>query len=209
MPYAPVGIPGYSRRGTPGRPPTGSVEGVRLNRPARRALLVVHVVASAGWLGLSLGLLALGVTAATTASPGALEAGVRAMQLFADRLLLPLALLTLLSGVVLALGTPWGLARHRWVFTKFWLTLATTAATAFVLRPAVDSAAEAVAAGGPPPRHGGRAVRPGRLAVLLRLHDGDLPAQAVGPHPARAPAAHHGRDPRVRSAARPFVAWGP
>ncbi|CAL9321667.1 hypothetical protein SUDANB91_06336 [Streptomyces sp. SudanB91_2054] len=154
MPYAPVGIPGYSRRGTPGRPPTGSVEGVRLNRPARRALLVVHVVASAGWLGLSLGLLALGVTAATTASPGALEAGVRAMQIFADRLLLPLALLTLLSGVVLALGTPWGLARHRWVFTKFWLTLATTAATAFVLRPAVDSAAEAVAAGGPLPDTG-------------------------------------------------------
>ncbi|MFE2353707.1 DUF2269 domain-containing protein [Streptomyces parvulus] len=120
---------------------------MKLSRPARRALLVVHVVASAGWLGLTLGLLALGLTAVTTASPAALEAGVRGMKLFADWLLPPLALLTLLSGLVLALGTHWGLARHRWVFTKFWLTLATTAATVLALRPGVDGAVTAVAAG--------------------------------------------------------------
>lgn len=121
--------------------------GVKLSRPARRALLVVHVVASAGWLGLTLGLLALGLTAASTASPAAVEAGVRGMKLFADWLLLPLAVLTLVSGVVLALGTAWGLARHRWVFTKFWLTLATTTATVFALRPGVNAAFTAVAAG--------------------------------------------------------------
>ncbi|WP_437063782.1 DUF2269 domain-containing protein [Streptomyces sp. enrichment culture] len=117
-------------------------------------MLVVHVVASAGWLGLTLGLLALGVTAASTASPVAVEAAVRSMKLFADWLLLPLALLTLTSGVVLALGTHWGLARHRWVFTKFWLTLVTTAATAFALRPGVNSAVTAVAAGGALPDAG-------------------------------------------------------
>ncbi len=128
--------------------------GVKLSRPARRVSLVVHVVASAGWLGLSLGLLALGVTAATTASPVAVEAGVRAMKLFADWLLLPLAFLTLVSGVVLALGTPWGLARHRWVFTKFWLTLATTTATVFALRPGVNAAVTEVAAGGTLPDAG-------------------------------------------------------
>ncbi|MFE0181004.1 DUF2269 domain-containing protein [Streptomyces olivaceus] len=119
----------------------------KLSRPARRGLLVVHVVASASWLGLTLGLLALGATAATTASPTAVEAGVRSMKLFADWLLLPLALLTLTSGVVLALGTHWGLARHRWVFTKFWVTSATTVATVLALRPGVNSAVAAVAAG--------------------------------------------------------------
>ncbi|AQS66162.1 DUF2269 domain-containing protein [Streptomyces pactum] len=127
---------------------------MKLSRPARRASLVVHVVASAGWLGLSLGLLALGVTAATTASPVTVEASVRGMKLFADWLLLPLAFLTLSSGVVLALGTPWGLARHRWVYTKFWLTLATTTATVFALRPGVNSAVAAVAAGGALPDAG-------------------------------------------------------
>ncbi|MDN0196440.1 DUF2269 domain-containing protein [Streptomyces sp. S.PNR 29] len=127
---------------------------MKLSRPARRATLVVHVAASASWLGLTLGLLALGVTAATTGSAVTVEASVRAMKLFADRLLLPVAFLTLLSGLALSLGTKWGLARHRWVCAKFWLTLATTTATAFALRPAVNSAVTAVAAGGPLPDAG-------------------------------------------------------
>jgi uncharacterized membrane protein len=127
---------------------------VKLSRPARRANLVVHVAASASWLGLTLGLLALGITAATTGSAVTVEASVRAMKLFADWLLLPVAFLTFLSGLVLSLGTPWGLARHRWVFTKFWLTLATLTATVFALRPGVNHAVAAVAAGGPLPDSG-------------------------------------------------------
>jgi uncharacterized membrane protein len=126
----------------------------KLSRPARRTVLVVHVTASASWLGLSLGLLALGATAASTGSAVTVEASVRAMKLFADCLLIPAALLTLLSGLVLSLGTVWGLARYRWVYTKFWLTLATTTATVFALRPAVNSAVTAVAAGGPLPDAG-------------------------------------------------------
>ncbi|MFF7451445.1 MULTISPECIES: DUF2269 domain-containing protein [unclassified Streptomyces] len=120
---------------------------MKLNRPGRRVSLIVHVVSSASWLGLTLGLLALGITATTTGSAVTVEASVRTMKLFADWLLLPLAFLTLLSGLLLSLGTAWGLARHRWVWTKFWLTLATTAATAFALRPGVNAAVTAVAAG--------------------------------------------------------------
>lgn len=131
----------------PAPPGPGTVGRVKLSRPARRAHLVTHVVASAGWLGLTVGLLALGITANTTGDPAMVEASVRAMKLFADRLLLPIAFLTLLSGLMLSLGTPWGLARHRWVWTKFWLTLATTTATAFALRPGVSAAAEAASAG--------------------------------------------------------------
>ncbi|MFC8199247.1 DUF2269 domain-containing protein [Streptomyces sp. NPDC060006] len=127
---------------------------MKLSRPARRATLVVHAAASACWLGLTLGLLALGVTAATTGSAETAEASVRAMKIFADWLLLPLAFLTLLSGLLLSLGTHWGLARHRWVHTKFWLTLATLTATAFALRSGVDSAVTAVSAGGPLPDPG-------------------------------------------------------
>ncbi|MFB7497908.1 DUF2269 family protein [Streptomyces sp. NPDC056161] len=127
---------------------------MKLSRRARRALLVVHVVVSAGWLGLTLGLLALGITAARTGQYATVAASVRSMRLFADWLLLPVAFGTLLSGLALSLGTSWGLARYRWVWTKFWLTLATTAATAFVLRPGVNSAVTAVADGGPLPGAG-------------------------------------------------------
>ncbi|ELS52993.1 hypothetical protein [Streptomyces viridochromogenes] len=126
----------------------------KLSRPARRAFLVVHVTASASRLGLTLGLLALGITAATTGSAVTVEASVRAMKLFADWLLLPVAFLTLVSGLVPALGTRWGLARYRWVLVKFWMTLATAAATVFALRPGVNSAVAAVAAGGPLPDAG-------------------------------------------------------
>ncbi|WP_408055849.1 DUF2269 domain-containing protein [Streptomyces lycii] len=120
---------------------------MRLPRPARRAVLVVHVSASAGWLGLTVGLLALGATAAGTGSTATAEAAYRAMKIFGDWLIVPVSLLTLVSGLVLSLGTPWGLLRHRWVVVKFWLTLATTAASIFALRGTIDQAAAAVAAG--------------------------------------------------------------
>ncbi|MFE7272098.1 DUF2269 domain-containing protein [Streptomyces sp. NPDC057623] len=131
--------------------PPSSTSSRKLSRPVRRAALVVHVIASAGWLGLTLGLLALAVTAAGTGSAVTVEASVRAMKLFADWLLLPVAFLTLASGLVLSLGTRWGLARHRWVYVKFWLTLATITATAFALRPGLGSTVAAVAAGEPLP----------------------------------------------------------
>ncbi|MEU4492843.1 DUF2269 domain-containing protein [Streptomyces sp. NBC_00210] len=121
-----------------------------LKRSARRALLVVHVAASAAWLGLTLGLLALALTAATTESAPMIEAACRSMKVFTDWLVIPVALLTLLSGLVLSLGTKWGLARHHWVFTKFWLTLVTITASVFALRPGVNAAVEAVASGSPP-----------------------------------------------------------
>ncbi|MGW3511489.1 DUF2269 domain-containing protein [Streptomyces sp. NPDC000994] len=133
---------------------------MRTSRPARRAFLVVHVVASASWLGLSLGLLALGIAAVTTQSAVTVETSVRAMKLFADWLLLPVAFLTVFSGLVLSLGTPWGLARHRWIYTKFWLTLATTAATILVLRPGLNSTVQDIAAGEPLPSSRGVLMGP-------------------------------------------------
>ncbi|ALU94947.1 hypothetical protein WQO_17410 [Streptomyces globisporus C-1027] len=111
-----------------------------LKRPVRRGLLVAHVAVSVSWLGLTVGLLALGITAFTTGDPATVGAATRAMKIFGDWLVVPVALLALVSGLVLALGTPWGLARHRWVWTKFWLTLITTGLSVFSLRPGIDAA---------------------------------------------------------------------
>lgn len=107
---------------------------------------MAHVAVSVSWLGLTLGLLALGITAYTTDSPAMTDAAYRAMKVFGDWLVLPIALLTLVTGVVLSLGTRWGLARHRWVWIKFWLTLVTLCLSAFLLRPEINGA---VAAGVP------------------------------------------------------------
>ncbi|MFI9050582.1 DUF2269 domain-containing protein [Streptomyces sp. NPDC053427] len=123
----------------------------QLRRPARRALLVVHVAVSVGWLGLTLGLLALSITGYTTASPDLAAVSYRAMKIFGDWLVLPVALIALVSGLVLSLGTPWGLARHRWVYVKFWLTLITVLLSVFSLRPGIDHLAAQAAAGTPTP----------------------------------------------------------
>lgn len=118
----------------------------QLSRTSRRAVLVVHVVVSVGWLGVTLGLLALAITGLTSDSAEAAEAAYRSMKVFGDWLIIPLSFSALVTGLVLALGTPWGLARHRWVYTKFWLTLVTAALSAFSLRAGInDVAAQAVA----------------------------------------------------------------
>ena len=103
--------------------------------PVRRSLLVAHVAVSVGWLGLTVGLLALGATAFFTGDAETARAATRAMKVFGDWLIVPIALLALLTGLVLSLGTPWDLARHRWVWTKFWLPLITAGLSVFALRP--------------------------------------------------------------------------
>jgi hypothetical protein len=48
------------------------------------------------------------------------------MELVASWTIVPLALAALLSGLVMALGTKWGLFRHWWVLISFLLTLFAT-----------------------------------------------------------------------------------
>ncbi|THA62427.1 DUF2269 domain-containing protein [Streptomyces sp. A0642] len=113
-----------------------------LKRRARRGLLVAHVSVSVSWLGLTVGLLTLGITAFTSDDPATAQAALRALRIFGDWLIVPVALAALLSGLILSLGTPWGLARYRWVWTKFWLTLIATGLSVFSLRPGIHEAAE-------------------------------------------------------------------
>lgn len=135
-----------------GGAPTATVDRMQqLSRPVRRALLVVHVAVSVSWLGLSLGLLTLSIAGYTAGSPEMAAVAYRAMKIFSDWLVLPIALVTLVSGLVLSLGTSWGLARHHWVFTKFWLTVVTVLLSVFSLRPGIDDLAADAAAGTPVP----------------------------------------------------------
>ena len=101
---------------------------VPIMSPALRKLaLTAHVTASVGWLGAVAAFLALAVTG--LASPDAFVA--RAVYVAMARIgwwvLVPLSLASLLTGVVQALGTTWGLARHFWVLIKLVLTVVATA----------------------------------------------------------------------------------
>ena len=130
---------------------------MKMTRRARRGALVVHVSASAAWLGVSVCLLALGITGAVPGTAAASEASYRAMKVFGDWLIGPLALATTVTGLLLSLGTRWGLARYHWVWIKFWLTLAAGTASVLVFRTTVNETVADVVAGHP--------VTPSRMIV--------------------------------------------
>lgn len=111
---------------------------------ARKTWLLLHVVTSVGWLGVTIGMLVLAVAAFDAPQL------YQAMELLGDLVVLPLALGSLVTGVVLSLGTKWGLVKHRWVLVKFVLTVIAVVATTFSLRSGLHEAADGVvgAAGG-------------------------------------------------------------
>lgn len=129
---------------TPGRFPS-------LSRPVRRLCLVVHVVVSVSWLGVSLCMLTMSLMGATSDVTATDEVAYRAMKTFGDWLLVPVALLAPTTGLILALGTHWGVARHRWVYTKFWMTLTLAALSLFAFRSDLHHAADLLSDGEPVP----------------------------------------------------------
>ena len=76
----------------------------------------------------------------------------RALELFAVWPLLGAGVLTLVSGVVLGLGTRYGLVRYRWVAVKLVVNVILVTLVVFALRPGIGDATaygEALAAGLP------------------------------------------------------------
>jgi uncharacterized membrane protein len=84
----------------------------------RRLALTAHVAFSVGWLGAIGALLALAVTGLTSQDAQTVRGVYLVMEPAAWFVLLPLAFASLLSGVLQALGTAWGLFRHYWVLAK-------------------------------------------------------------------------------------------
>jgi hypothetical protein len=119
---------------------------VRLTRGWRKTVLTVHIGSSVGLMGVDAALLLLGLTGAGGADPRTVYP---AMSLLGSALLVPLALLSLASGVALGLLTPWGLVRHWWVLLKLVLTTAGSVLALFVMSPLLGRAAAAAGAGAP------------------------------------------------------------
>ena len=92
----------------------------------RKLVLTVHLTVSVGWLGAVVAYLALGVAAATSRDAQTVRAAWIAMELTGWFAIVPLALAALLTGLVMSLGTPWGLFRHYWVLITLVLTILAT-----------------------------------------------------------------------------------
>jgi hypothetical protein len=92
----------------------------------RKFVLSVHLTSSLGWVGAVVAYIALGVTAATRQDAETVRGTWIAMELTGWYVIVPLALAALLTGVVISLGTPWGLFRHYWVLISLALTILAT-----------------------------------------------------------------------------------
>jgi hypothetical protein len=129
----------------------------------RKFVLAVHLTSSLGWVGAVLAYIALGVTAAGGQDAQTVRAAWIAMELTGWVVIVPLAVAALVSGLVISVGTPWGLFRHYWVLISLALTILATVILLLHM-PSVSSTA--------------RIAREADGAQLLQL-GGDL-AHAIG-----------------------------
>ena len=95
--------------------------------PALRKLtFTTHVTSSVGWIGAVLVFLALAAIGLTSQDERTVRGAYLVMAPAAWFVLVPLAHASLVSGIALSLGTPWGLLRHYWVVSKLVITAFST-----------------------------------------------------------------------------------
>ncbi|MGH3985190.1 MAG: hypothetical protein ACRDST_21490 [Pseudonocardiaceae bacterium] len=106
-----------------------------------------HVAVSAGWLGLVVAMLTLGISAATASHPTFVLACYAMMERIGGAVIPFFAVATLLTGIVLSVATPWQLLQYWWIVVKLVLAVAVivtaVALTGDWVQRAVAQAAEA------------------------------------------------------------------
>lgn len=117
----------------------------------RKLTLTAHVATSVGWVGALTVFFAHALASVLSDSEHVVRAASLAMGLTAWFVIMPLSIATLVTGLVQALGTAWGLLRHYWVLFKFVLTAIATGVLLLKMQPIsqlADAAAEVGFAGG-------------------------------------------------------------
>src|SRR5437773_12434586 len=84
----------------------------------RKFALTAHVTSSVGLLGSIAAFLALAIAGLTSQDAQIVRAAYLAMDLTGWFVIVPLSFASLLTGLIQALGTKWGLFRHYWVLAK-------------------------------------------------------------------------------------------
>jgi hypothetical protein len=114
----------------------------RLGARMRKSILVVHIVSAGAWIGIDVAMGVVVFTALIVEDDNTKALCYRALELFAIWPLFTTGLVCLASGVVLGLGTKWGLVRYWWVAIKLVLNILLTTLVLVALRPGVIEAAD-------------------------------------------------------------------
>jgi hypothetical protein len=94
---------------------------------ARKLVLTAHIATSVGWFGAVAVFLALGIMAMTSTDIQTVRATYLAAEPAAWSVVIPLAVASLLTGLLQSFVTTWGLVRHWWIVFKLVINLAAVA----------------------------------------------------------------------------------
>ena len=94
--------------------------------PLRKLTLTVHITASVGWIGAVVAYLVLVITAMNQQDIQTLRSVWLAMMWIGYYAIVPMGLAALITGLIMALGTKWGLFQHYWVLLSLVLTVFAT-----------------------------------------------------------------------------------
>jgi uncharacterized membrane protein len=122
--------------------PVDGTSAWRLRPRTRNRVLVVHVLSAGVWIGIDIVMAVLIFTALLTDDDRTKALSYKALDLFVVWSLLAVGLLSVATGVVLGLGTKYGLVRYWWVAIKLALNLLLAILVLLALRPEVSDAAE-------------------------------------------------------------------
>jgi hypothetical protein len=116
-----------------------SLRWLKLSSTSSKIILTLHIIFSVGLLGESAGYLAVAIRASTVTDSAVALTSYQILQMFAFMFGIPLSFLALISGLVLALGTKWGVFRYPWVTTKLLLIISVILVGALVLKEGMDA----------------------------------------------------------------------
>jgi hypothetical protein len=107
----------------------------RLGRRLRRTTLVVHLVSAGTWIGIDVVVAVLVLAGRFGGDAATRGIAYQALSLFIAWPMLISGLICLVSGVILGIGTPWGLIRYWWVAVKLAINVVLCILIIFVLQP--------------------------------------------------------------------------
>src|SRR5215207_3631828 len=132
-----------SRKGSMMTNPTlGGARPWRLGTRMRKGVLIVHIVSAGVWIGIDVVMAVFIFTALLANDDNTKALCFRALELFAVWPLLTAGLLCLATGILLGLGSRYGLVRYWWVATKLALNLVLSTLVLVALRPGVVELAD-------------------------------------------------------------------
>jgi uncharacterized membrane protein len=171
----------------------------------RNIAVTIHIVAALALLGVSTVVLAAGIHAATGDDARDAHAVYELLRLLTFSLDLPLAVLTLVSGVRLALTSSWGLFRHWWVIAKLAIYGTTLVIGLALIGPSIETLRDVTEAGSPG-ESGARStlIAAAGVQVVILVGAATLGVfKPGGPRRTRPQMLHAGAEAAVRASCEP------